>query len=119
MRIEPDIKYQNLPCSYVATGCAYEDYFEKDFFEIIPDGLRNDGYLNLDNANKYIRKHLPVKKKQYFKRSERITLREFLSNNTARCCVCVYGHFIYVNQKDYWSFFENEDDLVVCIWFLK
>lgn len=118
MRIEPDAKYHGLPCSYVGTGCAYEDIRHECFNPDLPDGLKDDGYLTLENANRFIRQFLDVKKKQYYKRSERFTLREFLEYNNERCCVCVYGHFIYVNGRDYWSFFENENDMVVCIWFV-
>ena len=119
MRIEPDSKYHGLPCSYVGAGCAYENIKKERFAPDLPEGLKDDGYLTLENANKFIRQFLPIRKKQYFKRSERFTLREFLENNTEKCCVCVYGHFIYVNEQDYWSFFNNEDDKVVCIWYLK
>ena len=115
----PRDKYRGKPCSYVGTGCAYEDINQDCFNPELPEGLKDDGYLTLDNCNKFIRKFLQVRKKQYFKRNERFTLREFLSTNTERCCVCVYGHFIYVKENEYWSFFENDDDKVVCVWYLK
>ncbi len=117
-RITPSAKYRGLPCSYVGTGCAYEDVFKKPFDIPLPEGLKDDGWLTLENENRYIRQYLPIKKKQYFKRNERITLWEFLETNTERCGVCVYGHFIYVNGKDYWSFFNNEEDPVVCVWYI-
>lgn len=119
MRRIPRLEYEALPCAYVATGCAYEDIFKKNFEEPMLDELRDDGWSTLDNTNKYIRRLLPVQKKVYYKRSERMTLGAFLADNAKRCIVCVYGHFIYVNEQDYWSFFENEDDEVVCIWYLK
>ena len=119
MRIEPNAKYNGIPCSYVGTGCAYENITGQVFNVPLPGELHDDGYLSLDDANRFIRKYLSVQKKVYYKRSERFTLREFLKSNEAKCCVCVYGHFIYVNGKDYWSFFDNEDDKVVCIWFLR
>ncbi len=119
MRIEPSPQYRNLPCSYVGTGCAYEDITGGGFNVKMPEGLKDDGYLSLDAANKFLRTHLNVRKKVYYKRSERFTLAEFLKDNTEKCCVCVYGHFVYVNGKDYYSFFDNENDKVVCIWYLK
>ncbi len=119
MRITPNQKYAGLPCSYVGTGCAYEDIYKKPFIPNLPEGLKDDGYLTLDLANKFIRKYLKVRKKQYFKRTERFTLREFLEKNTEKCGICVYGHFIYANESDYWSFYDNMDDKVVCIWYLK
>lgn len=119
MRIKPNSEYYGLPCSYVGLGCAYEDIYEKPFNEPMLDNLKRDGWSTLDNTNKYVRKLFPVKKKVYYKRNERITLREFLTTNNVKCLVCVYGHFIYVNNKDYWSFFDNEKDKVVCVWYLK
>ena len=44
---------------------------------------------------------------------------QFLENNKDKCCVCVYGHFIYVDGQDYYSFFENEQDPVVCVWYIR
>lgn len=119
MRITPNPKYHGLPCSYVATGCAYEDYYKKPFSEGVPDWIRDNGYMTLEGENKFIRSLLPIRKKVYYKRNERFPLSLFLATNNERCCVCVYGHLIYVNGKDYWSFFENEDDLVVCVWYIK
>ncbi len=119
MRITPDYKYIGKPCSYTGVGCAYEDTMHEAFNKPMPDNLKDDGYLSLDAANKFIRRYLPIRKKQYYKRSERITLKDFLQTNETSCCVCVYGHFIYVNGQDYWSFYENEDDDVVCVWYIK
>lgn len=119
MRITPDIKYKGQPCSYTSTGCAYEDVIKEPFTKPLPDELKENGYLSLDSANKYIRQYLPVKKKQYFKQGERMTLENFMKDNEQKCCVCVYGHFIYVDGKNYWSFFDNEDDDVICVWYLK
>lgn len=119
MRCTPESKYLGMPCSYVGTGCAYEDITGKPFSPELPEDLRDDGYLTLEGENKFLRQFLKVKKKIYFRRTERMPLREFLYANTEKCCVCVYGHFIYVDGKNYWSFFENENDPVVCVWILK
>lgn len=119
MRITPNIKYNNMPCSFVGTGSAYEDVYKTPFTAPLPMGLQTNGYLSLEDENKYIRKYLPVAKKVYYKRGERPLLKDFLKDNDKRCCICVYGHFIYVNGKDYWSFFNNENDDIVCIWYIK
>lgn len=119
MRIIPDSKYVGKPCSYVGTGCAYEDYYRQSFSESMIPNLKEDGWATLENANKYIRNVLPIKKKVYYKRDERITLEKFLKTNNTRCIVCVYGHFVYVNGENYWSFFENEKDKVVCVWYIS
>lgn len=119
MRITPKAKYIGQPCSYVGTGCAYEEFFGKEFSEPLPGNLADDGWSTLENTNRYVRRLLPIKKKVYYKRSERFSLNTFLASNTERCMVCVYGHFVYVDKSDYWSFFDNETDKVVCVWYLK
>ena len=118
-RNTPSDKYNGMPCSYVGTGCAYEDFYCKPFLEELPDALKDDGYLSLDAANSFIRKHLPIRKKTYYKRSERPLLKVFLTGNTKKYLICVYGHFIYANGEYYWSFFNNENDQVVCTWEIK
>jgi hypothetical protein len=118
MRHLPPKHFQSLPCSIVAITSAKKDlniYTET----IFPKELREDGYLDLNVMNKLVRANLPVKKKQYFKKTERISLEDFLGINEEKCIVCVYGHYIYVNKANYESFFENEKDKIVCIWFLK
>ncbi len=123
MRIIPDEKYEEQPCAYVGTGCAYENIYNKPFTEPLPPNLGEDGWSTLENTNRYIRNIFngpaKIRKKVYFKRCDRITLREFLENNTEKCLVCVYGHFIYVNGKDYWSFYDNDNFKVVCVWYIK
>lgn len=119
MRITPSPKYNGKPCSYVGTGCAYEDTTGKPFTAQLPADLKQDGYLTLESMNRFIRQHLPIRKKTYYKRSERKTLSQFLENNEDRAAVCVLGHFLYVKGKDYWSFFDNENDPVVCVWYIK
>ena len=118
MRYLPEKHLQDHPCSIVAIASAKKD-LNINTDTNFPEKLREDGYLSLDDMNKLIRENLPVKKKQYFKRTERILLEDFLENNIEKCIVCVYGHYIYVSGEDYWSFFQNEKDKIVCIWFLK
>ena len=119
MRYLPDSQYEGFPCSYVAAGCAYEAVTRKPFPEQMPDGLKEDGWATLENMNRYIRSILSVRKKVYYKRQDRIPLRKFLTENTEKCIVCVHGHFLYADKDDYWSFFENDADPVVCVWYLK
>ena len=119
MRIEPSAKYRGMPCSYVGTGCAYEDVTGDPFLASLPAELKDDGYLTLDSMNRFVRKYLPIRKKVYYRRTDRPRLSQFLSQNTGRAAVCVLGHFIYVNGEDYWSFFNNENGPVVCVWYIK
>lgn len=116
-RITPKFIYHGLPCSLVAVGCATGEKNGK----IIGNakGLKNNGYLSLDDMNRYIRSILPVQKKVYYKRTERPSLKDFLKNNNKRAIICLLGHYIYVEGENYWSFFDNAEDLVVCVWWLK
>lgn len=121
MRYEPDPKYLELPCSVVGTGCAYEYLTGYQFplnNKTMPYGLKADGYLPLDKEDAYLRKFVQVTKKQYFKRGERPKLKEFLKDNKGPAAVCVYGHFIFAVNGDYWSFFDNDNDEIVQIWYL-
>lgn len=120
MRIIPDEKYEGIPCSQVAIDCAYEATFSKELPYTVEVNLSNEeGYATLDAVNKAIRILMPVKKKSYFKRTERNSLKEFLKNNKEKCIVCVLGHYVFVDGEDYYSFFENEEDVVVCVWYLN
>jgi hypothetical protein len=118
MRITPSSRYNDMPCSYVGTGCAYEDITGQRFDAPLPEGLTDTGRASLRCLNAYVRKHLKIKKKVYYTRAERIKLREFLAGNTERAVICVLGHAIYVNGKNYWSFFGNANDDVVCVWYI-
>lgn len=117
MRYLPEKYLYDMPCSIVAIASAKRNIDIKTE-TILPDILKENGYLDLNSMNKLIRANFSVKKKQYFKRTERIHLENFLESNTEKCIICVYGHYIYVNGEDYWSFFPNEKDKIVCIWYL-
>lgn len=115
IQIIPKEHLMNYPCSVVAVASAL-NLKDKDIE--IPDKLKSDGYLTLEEMNKYIRKNLKVKKKEYFKRDERKTLTELFEHNDKKAIVCLLGHYIYVDSMEYYSFFNNDDDPVVCIWWL-
>lgn len=119
MRYFPRDYYNDKPCSYVSVGIAYENIVGKSFDLPLQDELKDDGYFTLDNMNKFIRSVLPIKRKVYFKRNERMLLKDLFGSNSEKCIVCVIGHYIYVDGQDYWSFFDNENDEVVCIWYIK
>lgn len=119
MRMQPNKKYIEHPCSYVAAGCAWEDLTGYPFIEPWPDKLHDDGYLPLEPMNRYLRVIFTVKKKVYFKRNARPLLKDFLKDNPGPMVICVLGHCIYARNGDYVSFFNNDDDPVVCVWFLE
>lgn len=117
MRISPNKIYDGYPCSIVSVGCAVEARGGR--LTDIPEGLKNNGYLKLEDMNRYIRALLPIQKKEYFKRGERTVLIDFLKRNTRKAVVCLRGHYVYVDGADYWSFFKNEYDEVICVWWIK
>ena len=119
MRITPDNKFLDLPCAHVAIGIAYERRFHDPFPQQALSISCANGYCTLREADSAIRHLLPVRKKVYFKRNERMALSEFLGANEAHCVVCVLGHYIYAEGSTYWSFFDNEDDPVVCAWYIE
>ena len=126
-RITPKDFYLDLPCSVVSIGCASEllrgsfDYGKiKAFSEI---ASANDNYATLRSVNEQVRKFFNVKKYTYYTRAERKTLKELaiLHNwkDGFKAIVCCYGHYIFVCNDNYYSFFENENDKVVAVWELK
>lgn len=122
VRIIPKYEYENLPCSKVAVGCALEDNNSDNIKEQVLNedyGLKEDGYLSLDNMNRYIRKYLDIQKKVYYKKGERPVLASFLESNDKKAVICLLGHYVYVNKNIYYSFFENKEDDIVCVWYLK
>lgn len=119
MRYFPRDYYNDKPCSYVSVGVAYENLVGRSFNLPLQEELKENGYFTLDKMNKFIRFVLPIKRKVYFKRNERMLLKDLLGSNDEKCIVCVLGHYIYVDCQDYWSFFDNENDEVVCVWYIK
>ena len=117
-RIIPNDIYRGLPCSMVAVGSAKGETQRRKLQR--PEGLRADGYLSLSNMTKYIKENLDVAKKETFKRGERPKLRDWVHANIGKkAVVCCLGHFVYVDGRDYYSYFYNGGDDVVCTWILK
>jgi hypothetical protein len=83
----------------------------------VPTGLRADGYLSLKDGNAFIRKYLPIRRRRDFRRGERPLLEDLHFDGKA--IVLVYGHYIYLDHEDYYSFYSNEKDEVVAIWELR
>lgn len=118
-RILPDMMYLNQPCSAVAVGCALKLTSRDSLKCVLSDELHTDGYLSLRGANKLIRANLNVRKRVNYKRGERPTLREFCHDYSGKAIVCVLGHFVYVENGNYYSFFHNGSDEVVSVWCLR
>jgi len=119
-RIIPADIYQGLPCSVVATGCAMGVSSLSALSALVSDDLHNDGYLSLDGMNKLIRSNQKVKRCDYFKRGNRPSLLEWASMHEGeRAVICLIGHFIYFDGENHHSFFENDYDPVVKVWYLE
>ena len=116
---EPDKKYRGQPCSVTCVGTAYDHIHTWPFTIIKPKGMRYDGYLRLRDMNQFAREYLPIAKRIDFKKNERPRLKEFLQTNEIRCCICVLGHYLYADAQTYWSFFDNDDDKVIAVWYLR
>ncbi len=117
-RIRPDAMYRRKPCSVVAVGCAMRASKEALTTLTSPE-LRSDGYLSLDGMNRLIRAHAAVERRFKYSRGDRPTLREFCHSFDGRAVVCVSGHYVYVENGDYYSFFYNGSDEVISAWILK
>lgn len=121
-RIIPNDCYRGLPCSAVAVGCALgitDAHTVREKGLISPD-LHSDGYLSLKGMNALVRANLSVIRRVGFKRGERPALRDFAHANIGhRAVVCVAGHFVYFDGRDYHSFFWNGGDPVIAVWYLN
>lgn len=119
MKITPSERFYNTPCSMVALYYAYKNIYNQRIAveEIIR--TRPDGYLALAKMNNYINMFFKVKKAQQYGKDKRFSLSEFLKTNDKKCMVCVLGHYIYVDGKNYFSFFDNEKDKVVKVWYVE
>ena len=113
MRMYPPwAELNNLPCAQVAISCAL-GYIAP----MSPSSI--DGYTTLADQNRYVRQYLNVAKSVTFKRGERPKLKDLLANETRKAIICVYGHFVYYNGKNYLSYFDNDNDEVVRVWYLR
>ncbi len=118
-RITPDDIYRGLPCSTVALGCALGYTEREDVAGLRSAGLTEDGYLSLRGMNALVRARTRVRKVVSFKRGERPALRDFAHENIGhRAIICLLGHFVYFDGRDYHSFFKNGSDPVVQVWYL-
>lgn len=118
IQVVPEDKYEWVPCSQVALCIACEQAGREYFLPIsVFDAISNseNGYLTLRDMDSFVRALLPVKKRADFKRKERPLLREL---EPCKAVVCVVGHYLYLDNDKYYSFFDNENDEVVAMWII-
>lgn len=115
-RRSPSDEFRGMPCSVTALGCATGRID-------LPVGLRPNGYLSLKDMDAFIRSNTAVLKKVYYPRADRVSLRDFVKQprqtGHKKAIVCCLGHYVYLDDDTYYSFFKNGDDKVVCVWWLK
>lgn len=114
----------HLPCSLCSLHTAFLFNSSKRPFVLTDEiQLYQNGYMTLKGMNRMVRDHLAVKKYVQYPRGSRPTLLTFNADKNAhfsnRAIICVYGHYLYWEPGYYYSFFSNEYDEVVAIWFLK
>lgn len=117
-RIVPNKIFRGAPCSVVALGCALHVTNRGALRALYSDDMKADGYLSLRGMNALVRAHMHVKQRWNFKKDVRPCLRDFCHDFSGRAIVCVLGHFVYVEDGDYYSYFFNGDDKVVTVWVL-
>lgn len=118
-RITPAKIYEGLPCSVVSVGTALGIAHRSELEGLFSADLRSDGYLTLKGMNALIRANMAVKRQEKFKRGERPALRDFAHEHKGqKAIICLLGHFVYFDGRDYHSFFWNGGDPVVSVWYL-
>ena len=111
VQIVPDTTLYGWPCSMVAVAGANGG-------QLIPvQTSKDDGYMTLRDMNTYVRQNLSVAKRTDYRRGERPLLKDLKVDG--RAIVCVLGHYVFVEEDRYYSFYRNDNDEVVAIWFLK
>lgn len=120
-RIKPADIYRELPCSAVALGCALGITNRSFTKRLISQEIKSDGYLSLAAMNRLIRQNIGVRRHYNYKRGHRLTLREYAHCPDCQnpAIICVSGHYIYYDGKDYYSFFLNDGDEVISVWELQ
>lgn len=118
-RIIPAVIYEGLPCSMVAVGCALGITSKNDLKPLKSAELKSDGYLSLNGMNNLIRANMDVKKRENYKRGERPLLRDWAHEHLGqKAVICVAGHFIFFDGRDYHSFFWNGGNPVISVWYV-
>lgn len=107
----PKQSFLDSPCLIVATS-----YAKGVIINEYPP-MRYDGYVNLKDANAFIRQNVCIKKRSDFRRGERPLLKEMDLPYSA--IILVKGHFVYWNKGTYYSFFDNDEDEVVTVWEIR
>jgi hypothetical protein len=132
----PNQVFSGYPCITVGIGCAYGSFDNAeilikscesdgllpgaDFYNCIGSKGDRSGYCSLKDANTIVRRGFDIKKAITYKRGERPSLSEFAKQfPDEKALICVAGHFIYYHNREYDSFFNNENDPVIKVWLMR
>lgn len=116
-RIVPDAIYRGRPCSVVAVGCAAGISSTSGLEGLYSRLLRSDGYLSLRGMDALVRANLAVLRRVDYRRGKRPVLRDWAhAHPGTKAVICVLGHYLYFDGKDYYSFLKNGGDEVVAVW---
>lgn len=111
-RYDPKEAYSYLPCSLVAM------YQVRDLLRLkiepVSPLTNKEGYATLQAVNKAIKQSFKCKRYVYIAKNKRYTLNDFKENGLF--IVCVLGHYLVVENKKYYSFFNNDNDEIVAFW---
>ena len=119
-RVIPKKCYEGKPCSVVAVGSALGLADRASISGLKSPQLHEDGYLSLKGMDALVRANLRVKRVEYFKKGQRPALRDYAHlHKGQKAVICLLGHFVYFDGRDYHSFFWNGGDPVVQAWVLK
>lgn len=124
-KVAADQFLSTQPCSVVALNCALKDFVLIEEPKKFDDELKcwTFGYLKLNDFHKVIKKYFPKVKKHIFEKQNRETLFDadyhYDAFVLAKAIACVKGHYIYVNNDTYYSYFNNDNDELVAVWFLN
>lgn len=104
---------EKFPCSILALGLA----IAQAKLKVDEIGIKVDksGYCQLRNIDEAIKIHFKVEQYRYYRDNARKKLGEFIEF-PGQYIVCVKGHYIYVDGENYYSFFDNSEDMVVAYW---
>ena len=117
----PPYETMVLPCSSVVLYVASKE-FGVDYNEIRYPKTTKQGYCSLVDMTKAL-SDIFLFDYIYYTKDERFYLKDIESLSKRygmkKAIICVRGHYIYVDDDTYYSFFPNLGDEVIAIWFLK
>lgn len=99
MRLIPDSRFAGMPCSYTGTATAYEKTTGKVFAHPFPEGLKRDGWLTLNDENKYIRKYLSIRKSSISREESGLNSATFLKVTLKNAVYVFLDTFCMLTEK--------------------